>query len=62
MIGPSGYQDNSWGDLSSVRGDVKAVREALEEQGIQVDILLDPTEDALIDEMNDFHCNHSYTM
>ena len=26
VIGASDYQDNSWGDLSSVREDVKAVR------------------------------------
>ena len=45
--------------MSSVREDVKAVREGLEEQGFQVDTLLDPTEDALIDEINDFQCNHS---
>ena len=28
VIGASNYQDNAWGDLSSVREDVKAVREA----------------------------------
>ncbi len=60
VIGASDYQDNSWGDLSSVREDVKAVREALEEQGFQVDTLLDPTEDALIDEINDFIDAHGY--
>ena len=59
VIGASDYQDNAWSDLSSVREDVKAVREALEEQGFQVDTLLDPTEDALINEINDFQCNHS---
>ena len=60
VIGASDYQDNSWGDLSSVREDVKAVREALEEQGFRVDTLLDPTEDALIDEINDFIDAHGY--
>jgi uncharacterized protein YjbI with pentapeptide repeats len=60
VIGASDYQDNSWGDLSSVREDVKAVREALEEQGFQVDTLLDPTEDTLIDEINDFIDAHGY--
>ena len=33
VIGASNYQDNMWGDLSSVREDVTAVHQALEEQG-----------------------------
>ena len=33
VIGASYYQDNPWGDLSSVGEDVKAVRQALEGQG-----------------------------
>ena len=33
VIGASNYQDNPWGDLSSVGEDVKAVRQALEGQG-----------------------------
>ena len=54
VIGASDYQDNSWGDLSSVRKDVTAVRQALEEQGFLVETLLDPTEDALLEKINDF--------
>ena len=33
VIGASNYQDNPWGDLSSVGEDVKAVRQALAGQG-----------------------------
>ena len=36
VIGASNYQDNAWGDLSSVGEDVSAVRQALEGQGVQV--------------------------
>ena len=60
VIGASDYQDNSWGDLSSVREDVAAVRQALEEQGFLVETLLDPTEDALIDQINDFIDQYGY--
>ena len=45
MIGASKYQDNAWGDLSSVGEDVKAVRLALEGQEFQVQTVMDPTED-----------------
>ena len=33
VIGVSDYQDNAWGDLSSVGEDVKAVRQTLAGQG-----------------------------
>ena len=33
VTGASNYQDNPWGDLSSVVEDVKAVRKVLEGQG-----------------------------
>ena len=36
VIGASNYQDNAWGDLSIVKKDVSAVRQALEGQGFQV--------------------------
>ena len=45
VIGASNYQDNAWDDLSSVREDVSAVRQALEGQGFQVQTVMDPTED-----------------
>ena len=45
VIGTSKYQDNAWGDLSSVGEDVKAVRLALEGQEFQVQTVMDPTED-----------------
>ena len=60
VIGASDYQDNSWGDLSSVREDVAAVRQALEEQGFLVETLLDPTEDALLEKINDFIDQYGY--
>ena len=60
VIGASEYQDNAWGDLSSVGEDVKAVRQALEGQGFQVQTVMDPTEDDLIDEINDFIDAHGY--
>ena len=43
VIGASDYQDNAWGDLSSVGEDVKAVSQALEAQGFQVQTVMDPT-------------------
>ncbi len=60
VIGASDYQDNAWSDLSSVGEDVKAVRQALEGQGFQVQTVMDPTEDDLIDEINDFIDAHGY--
>ena len=60
VIGASNYQDNAWSDLSSVGEDVKAVRQALEGQGFQVQTVMDPTEDDLIDEINDFIDAHGY--
>ncbi len=60
VIGASNYQDNAWGDLSSVGEDVSAVRQALEGQGFQVQTVMDPTEDDLIDEINDFIDAHGY--
>ena len=45
VTGTSKYQDNVWGDLSSVGEDVKAVRLALEGQEFQVQTVMDPTED-----------------
>ena len=60
VIGASDYQDNSWGDLSSVKEDVTTVRQALEEQGFLVETLRDPTEDDLIDRINDFIDQYGY--
>ena len=54
VIGASNYQDNAWGDISSVGEDVKAVRQALEGQGFQIQTVMDPTEDALIEQIDDF--------
>ena len=45
VIGTSKYQDNAWGDLSSVGEDAKAVRLALEGQEFQVQTVMNPTED-----------------
>ena len=60
VIGASDYQDNSWGDLSSVREDVAAVRQALEEQGFLVETLLDPTEAALLEKTHDLIDQYGY--
>ena len=60
VIGASDYQDNSWGDLRSVREDVAAVRKALGEKGFLVKTLLDPTSDTLIDQINDFIDQYGY--
>ena len=42
------------GGFNSVGEDVKAVRQALISQGFQAQIVMDPTEDDLIDQINDF--------
>ena len=60
VIGASDYQDNSWGDLSSVKEDAADVRQALENQGFLVETLLDPTEDALLEKINDFIDQYGY--
>ena len=60
MVGASNYQCNAWGDLRSVAKDVKAVCQALISQGFQAQIVMDPTEDDLIDQINDFIDVHDY--
>ena len=60
VIGAIDYQDNSWWDLGSVGEDVKALRQALEGHGFQVQTVKDPTEDALIEQINNFIDAHGY--
>ena len=54
VVGASYYQYNAWGDLSSVGEDVKAVHQASISQGFQAQTGIDPTEDDLVDLINDF--------
>ena len=60
VIGVSDYQDNAWVDLQSVGADVKAVREALEEQGFVVEALMNPTKNRLLNGITDFIDTHGY--
>jgi len=60
VIGVSDYQDNAWVDLGSVKADVDAVRETLQEHGFVVQTVMNPTESVLLDRINEFIDSYGY--
>ncbi len=60
VIGVSDYQDNAWVDLGSVKADVDAVRETLQEHGFAVQTVINPTESVLLDRINEFIDAYGY--
>ena len=60
VIGVSDYQDPLWSDLESVIYDVKEVREALLQQGFNVETILNPTETELRNRVAGFIDDYGY--
>ncbi len=60
VIGVSKYQDSAWGQLDSVKNDVREIREALESHGFNVETILNPTKERMNDGIDDFISNYGY--
>ncbi|MDA0857739.1 MAG: caspase family protein, partial [Proteobacteria bacterium] len=60
VIGVSDYQDNAWVDLGSVKADVDAVSDTLQEHGFVVQTVMNPTESVLLDRINEFIDSYGY--
>ncbi len=61
VLGASDYTDNqAWGDLPSVINETDQIREALIEQGFSVRRVLNPDEDTLKDEVENFIDDHGF--
>ena len=60
VIGVSDYQDNAWVDLGSVKADVDAVSNTLQEHGFVVQTVMNPTESVLLDRINEFIDSYGY--
>ena len=60
VIGVSKYQDSAWGQLDSVKNDVREIRDALESQGFNVETILNPTKERMNDGIEDFIGNYGF--